>query len=619
MQPTQSTQNQNLDQSEKSALSDKTFGNQHKLPIVPLPNLQLSCSTFMEWCSPLLTEEQKKQTQEAVDRFTRPEGPGEKLHEALLKYARSSGVKSWLDRFWATRYLGRRDQIALNANFTFMFLEQEGVSQIQRAVNTIAQALHYKLELDQQRIPPAVNRGTPLCMNQNKWLFSATRIPAAPLDKLRAPYTMEHPGPSKARHILVFHNGHMYTMDVIGTTGKPYSLEDIEKGLRTIRRKAATRPPEGECVGHLTTKRREHWGPIRKQLLSYDPQNKEALDEIETALFSVTLETVDPQSSQDVTDNLLHGDSGSRWFDKALQFIVFKNGSCGLNIEHCGLDGTTILSLIDTMATYNPAEVMQKSGATTQGHPEIKPVRFVLNFGLKSEIANAAKEFQVLVDSAATLNFEFSEFGAKRIKSLGVSPDAFAQLAYQCAHYATRGKIGATYESIATRTYENGRTEAMRVITPEIFKFVETMSDDNSSDEARKEAFMAAAGKHVARAKQCQAGQAPEQHLWELLNIYNAQKDELGIDEDLTLFDTPGWNIVRHDYLSTSSAPSKNVVYFGFGSTSSECIGIGYVLADEQIRIALSIPKAHEETMVKFRDNLQKAFIGLADLLERTK
>ncbi len=606
---------QNVAEAGEQEYSTKTFGNQDKLPVVPLPNLQYTCATFMEWCSPLLTEDEIQQTQAAVDQFSRAGGPGEKLHDSLINYARQPEVKSWLDRFWETRYLGRRDEIALNANFFFMFPDQN-ISQVQRAVRIISQALHYKLELDQENIPPLMQRGKPLCMNQNKWLFSATRIPGAPLDSLRSPYSKESPGPSKATHILVHHRGHIFRMDVIGQSGKPHSLDDIEKGIIAILGATAERLEESQCVGHLTTKRREHWVDVRQQLIDVASENKASLDEIETALFSICLEDIDPVEEQGVTDTLLHGDSGNRWFDKALQFIILRNGSAGLNIEHCGLDGTTILNLIDTMSSYAPAEVMQKSGAEEQGQPSINPVSFNLDDNLKAEVLKAKDDFQVLVNSTATSNFVFDAFGATTIKGLKVSPDAFAQLGYQLAHYRTRGKVGATYESIATRTYENGRTEAMRVITPEIFSFVETYFNENATKQEMVDSFRAAANKHVDRAKQCQAGQAPEQHLWEMLNIYIAEKEQLGITEDLPLFETPGWTKVRHDYLSTSSAPSNNIVYFGFGSTSSECIGIGYVLDADELRFYLSIPREHEAQLAIFAENLRVSFVELAELLK---
>ncbi len=601
--------------SEPQEISAKTFGNQKQLPIVPIPNLQYSCQTFMEWCTPLLTPEEKQETENAIDQLARPGGPGEKLHESLIEYARQPGVISWLDRFWDTRYLGRRDPIALNANFFFMF-PNEPIGQIERAAKIIAQALHYKLELDDEKIPPSLQRGKPLCMNQNKYLFSETRIPGDPQDTVQAPYTKEYPGPSKAEHILVFHNGHLFKMNVIGPSGKPHNFSDLHEGLATILSNSEARLDEQNCIGHLTTKPRAEWAKVRQDLINHSNDNQLALDEIEQALFVICLDNITPKTDQEVTDNLLHGDSANRYFDKSLQFIILKNGSAGINIEHCGLDGTTILNLVDTMASYDPVEVLKTSGAEQQGTPDISQLKFTLDDSLKNEITNAAQGFKTLIDKNATLNFVFEDFGVDRIKTFGVSPDAFAQLSFQLAHYHTKGFIGATYESIATRQYENGRTEAMRVMTPEIFSFIEAFSNGKSKEE-KIAAVRTAAEKHVSRAKQCQKGQAPEQHLWELLNIYNTQAKELGIHEKLSFYESPGWLKIRTDFLSTSSAPSQNVTFFGFGATSSECIGIGYILGRNHISAYLSTAKNYSEHLPEFSKHLTNSLNQLADLLGR--
>ena len=54
------------------------------------------------------------------------------------------------------------------------------------------------------------------------------------------------------------------------------------------------------------------------------------------------------------------------------------------------------------------------------------------------------------------------------------------------------------------------------MVTPEVVAFVDAMEDAAASADARREAFRAAASAHGARARQCQAGDAPEQHLWVL-------------------------------------------------------------------------------------------------------
>ena len=592
-------------------VSTRTFGNEELLPRVPLPTLDATCERFMEWCGPLLSEDERARTESALAAFARPDGPGRALHAALERYDAAEGVHSWLDTFWPYRYLGRRDRIALNANFFFLFKES-GEGQAERAAGLIAGALDYKLRLDDESVPPVLQRGRPLTMEQQKYLFSTTRIPGFEQDTVRAPYTAEWPGPSRARHIVVFFRGNMIRMDVLGPDGRPHTLDELVAGLHTIMKAEAAPEPS---TGHLTTKARAGWAKSRQALLSLDPRNAKALDDVETALFCVCLENFTPKNTLDACDHLLHGDSGNRWFDKAVSFVVFGDGTAGINVEHCELDGTTILSFTDALLSDSPERLSRRSGAASQGLPAIEPVEFVLDDGLRRDIEDAAAAFAAYGAATATTTVAFDGFGTDEIKRLGMSPDAFAQMAYQLAHRRAKGVTGATYESIATRQYRHGRTEAMRVVTPEVLRFVEIMDDPGAGAGARLDAFRAAAGAHVRRAKECQTGQAPEQHLWELQLIQKRRGGELGITEPPALFESPGWLTMRDDYLSTSSAPSVNIQYFGFGSTSEQCIGIAYVLLPDRFNAYLSTPRAVADGMQVFADRLREAVRELRELL----
>ncbi|HEX2312295.1 MAG TPA: choline/carnitine O-acyltransferase [Thermomonospora sp.] len=594
--------------------SPRTFGNEERLPRVPLPTLEETCERFLEWCAPLLTAEELAATEAEVQAFLRPGGPGRRLHAALQEYDARDDVHSWLDTFWPYRYLGRRDRIALNANFIFLFRDT-GETQTERAAGLIAAAVDHKLLLDDERIPPATQRGQVLSMEQNKYLFSTTRIPGAVQDTVRAPYTEEWPGPSQARHILVFYRGNMFRMDVIGPDGRPHTLDDLQTGLRDIMKAGATRAERDTSVGHLTTKARAEWAESRQALLALDPANADALDTVETALFCICLEDFAPRDDLEACDQLLHGDSGNRWFDKAVSLVVFEDGRAGINVEHCGLDGTTILSFVDFLLDTPAQEHSERSGALSQGVPLVEGVEFVLDDTLRADVRAAADAFAAYADATATSIVSFDDFGANRAKQLRTSPDAFVQMAYQLAHKRAKGLTGATYESIATRHWRHGRTEAMRVVTPEVLRFVAAMDDPAADADTRLAAFRAAAEKHVQRAKECQAGQAPEQHLWELQLIQKRRGEELGVTEHLPLYDTPGWVTMRDDYLSTSSAPSKNIQYFGFGSTSQQCIGVAYVLLPDRFNVYLSTPRPVADAMYSFADHLRRAVREIEELL----
>jgi carnitine O-acetyltransferase len=339
------------------------------------------------------------------------------------------------------------------------------------------------------------------------------------------------------------------------------------------------------------------------------------MDVVETALLCVCLEDSTPEGPRQAGDQLLHGDSRNRWFDKSISLIVFADGTAGYNGEHCRLDGTTVIAFLDTLLSTPAGELSRSSGAQAQGVPGWAPVEFALDADLRADVDGAAADFTAYAADTASQIVAVEGFGAERAKQLGVSPDAFAQMAFQLAHHRSRGRVGATYESIATRQFRGGRTEAMRVVTPEVVRFVEALADPDADAATRRGALRAAVEAHVRRARECQAGQAPEQHLWELQMIARRHGPELGVTGPLPLYETPGWLVMRDDYLSTSAVPSPHVRYWGFGSTSLTCIGVGYALLPDRFHIYLSTPRAVREQMAAFAAELPRAVRELEDLL----
>jgi len=592
-----------------------TVDDQSSLPRLPLPTLEDTGRRFIEWCEPLLSASELHDTKVALESFMRKGGPAEMLQEALVAYDREPGVRSWLDLFWQTRYLGRRDRIALNANVFLLFPDLR-MSQTRRAAALIARAIEFKRSVDEDRLPIERWRGRPLCMEQYKYLFSTTRIPGLIQDTVRAPYTPAQPEPSHARHILVFHQGHIVRMDVIGPDGTPYGRDDIEHGLDAVKASIEAPAATEESVGHLTTLARAEWATARAELITAHPDNAAALETIETALFNVCLDEVAPKDHLAVCNNLLFGSSADRWYDKAVSLIVTANGAAGVNAEHCMLDGMALMGFVDALHAENAAEAPAHSVPTSERMPAFAGLQFKLTADLRRKTHGAAQSFKAYGDTTAAMLYAFDAFGAKRVKELGFSPDAFVQIALALAHVRTKGFVGATYESIATRQFDHGRTEAMRVVTPEILQFVAAMRDETASRADMIKRLRVAADAHAKRAKECQEGQAPEQHLWELMLIQKRRGKALDVTEDLTLFASPGWLKMRHDYLSTSSLMSDFVTYFGFGSTSTDCIGVGYAVRSDSFHAYLCTGKSSAVYLADFAANLRGAMLDIGDLLQ---
>jgi carnitine O-acetyltransferase len=515
-------------------------------------------------------------------------------------------VHSWLDDFWRDRYLGRRARNAINANFMFLMHDRPG-DQYHRAAALIMGSLDHKAAVDQERLPVTTQRGAPLSMVQHRYLFSSTRIPGAVRDHARTPYSEQWPGPSRERHVLVLVNGHLFRLDVIGAEGVPHTLDELSTALAEIADSVTDR---GQCVGHLTSLDRAEWAQVRERLLEHHPDNLDVVDVVERALLAICLEGSSPDGLEAACNELLAGDSGNRWFDKSVSFIVFPSGRAGVQGEHCKLDGTTITEFIDAVVAHNDSG-HDAAGGKPQGPPTWSRLDFVLDDGLRADIRRAGESFDALAHDTVGRLVDLTGVGSDLPKKLAVSPDAFAQLAFQLAHHRAKGFVGATYESISLRRYHHGRTEAMRVVTPEIVRFIQAMADPASDRAARAALARAAATEHVARAKACQQGQAPEQLIWEL----QLEERRHGRDSGLAIHESPGWLTMRDDYLSTSSSPTSNVVILGFGATSARCIGVSYQMLPQRFTLYLTTPAPIADGMARFAEEMPGAIEDLAALL----
>lgn len=72
-----------------------TFAAQDSLPKLPIPDLEATCSRYLEALEPLQNSREHRDTQRAVKEFLRGEGP--ELQERLKKY--SSGKSSYIEQF----------------------------------------------------------------------------------------------------------------------------------------------------------------------------------------------------------------------------------------------------------------------------------------------------------------------------------------------------------------------------------------------------------------------------------------------------------------------------------------------------------------------------------------
>lgn len=175
--------------------------------------------------------------------------------------------------------------------------------------------------------------------------------------------------------------------------------------------------------------------------------------------------------------------------------ITTRDGWAGLNFEHSWGDGVAIMRFFNDihrdslsnkwsneMEPRKPYSPPQKLCKHTQSSLKILLeaeiiynsiiiyslfafIVFELDGECEKYIAEAEDRFKTQINQLDVDPFIYEEMGKKDCKKLGISPDAFMQMAFQIAYYRLYSETPATYESCSTAAFRHGRTETIRPAT----------------------------------------------------------------------------------------------------------------------------------------------------------
>ncbi|KJX93149.1 carnitine acetyl transferase like protein [Zymoseptoria brevis] len=655
-----------------------TFAAQDKLPKLPIPDLEQTCKRYLASLDPLQTAREHHDSERAINEFLEGEGP--ELQAKLKAY--SEGKTSYIEQFWYDSYLNFDNPVVLNLN-PFFLLEDDPTparnNQVTRAASLATSALSFVRAVRKEELPPDMIRGTPMDMYQYSRIFGTARIPTE-----SGCHIGQDPG---AKHIVVLCRGQFYWFDVLDDNHDLIMTEkDLSLNLQVINNDAE-QIPIGEAakgaVGVLSTENRKTWSSLR-ELISKDEgsNNSDCLNIVDSALFILCLDYTEPTASSDLCMNMLCGTSEiergvqvgtctNRWYDK-LQIIVCKNGSAGINFEHTGVDGHTVLRFAsdiytDTILRFARTINGQAPSLWASSSPDpskrdpasfgdVSTTPHKLEWDMVPELATAVRFAETrladLIQQNEFRTLEFEHYGKNFITSMGFSPDAFVQMAFQAAYYGMYGRIESVYEPAMTKTFFHGRTEAIRPVTQESVDFMRTFWAENPP--AKKiDALKKACEKHSALTKECAKAQGHDRHLYALMSLWQREIDgDLEVssstlpsgtaspasDEEQhsvnpsnrssspasphrthptlpPIFADPGWDKINNTILSTSNCGNPSLRHFGFGPTSGEGFGIGYIIKDGSVSICAS--SKHRQTK-RYIDALESYFLEVRKLLKMT-
>uniref|UniRef100_A0A8C3Q9Q2 Carnitine O-acetyltransferase n=1 Tax=Geospiza parvula TaxID=87175 RepID=A0A8C3Q9Q2_GEOPR len=575
--------------------------HQEALPHLPVPPLQQTLDRYLLALEPIISPEELSHTQQLVAEFRKPGGVGERLQKGLERRARKT--ENWLSDWWLkTAYLEYRLPVVVHSSPGVVlpkqdFLDRQG--QLRFAAKLIEGILDFKAMIDNETLPVEYMGGKPLCMNQYYQILSSCRIPGPKRDSI-VNYAK---GKKQSRHITVVHNFQFFELDVYNSDGSPLTAEQLFIQLEKIWNTSLQ--TNKEPIGILTTNHRNSWAKAYNNLLK-DKTNKESVRAIEKSICTVCLDAPMPRQ-------MLHGggsrlNSGNRWFDKTLQFIVAEDGSCGLVYEHAPSEGPPIVALLDHIVEKKP-----ETGKSPTVHlPMPKKLRFNITPEIKNDIEQAKQNLNIMVEDLDIKVMVFHQFGKGFPKSEKISPDAFIQLALQLAYYRMYSRACATYESASLRMFRLGRTDTIRSTSVHSLKFVQSMDSPDKSDQEKADLLRRATQAHREYTDMAIRGNAIDRHLLGLK--LQAIEDLVSIPE---LFMDTAYAVAMHFNLSTSQVPAKTDCVMCFGPVVPDGYGVCYNPMEEHINFAISAFNSCADTnAARMAHYLEKALLDMRILLQ---
>ncbi|XP_076613760.1 carnitine O-acetyltransferase [Chaetodon auriga] len=591
--------------------------HQRGLPSLPVPPLQQTCERYITALEPIMEVDELKHTKELVDEFQKAGGVGERLQRSLEK--RACNTENWLSEWWVqVAYLEYRMPVVVHSSPGLVlprmnFRDKQG--QIRFAAKLIAGVLDFKTMIDNETLPIEYLAGKPLCMNQYYEVLSSCRIPGLKRDSV-----VNHAKSSRPpKHITVVHNYQFFVLDVYNSDGTPLTADQLCVQLERIC--STSLQTDMEPVGILTTQHRDSWGKAYVNLIK-DNTNKESVSAIQRSIFTLCLDGAMPRVSEEMYRStaaiqMLHGggsqwNSGNRWFDKTLQFIIGEDGTCGANYEHAPAEGPPIVALIDHVVEYTRKPEMIRSPMVPLPMP--RQLHFNITPEVKKDIEEAKTNMNTLAQDLDMRVIVFGHFGKNVPKAHKMSPDAFIQIALQLAYYRMYQRCCATYESASLRMFRKGRTDTIRSASSASATFVKAF-DDPSKQNTEKVALLVKAIKaHRSYTNMAISGQAIDRHLLGLKMV--AVEEKLSIPD---IFTDPAYAKALHYQLSTSQVPSKTDCVMCFGPVVTDGYGVCYNPMDDHINFAVSSFNTCEETnAAHLAQVMEDALLDMRTLLEQT-
>jgi len=538
------------------------------LPRLPVPTLEETSKRYLRSVQPLLNKAEFEATKKAVDAFVKPGSIGQELQKRLRARRDDPKHKNWIYEWWnEAAYLAYRDPVVPYVSYFYSHRDdRRRRNPAKRAAALTSAVLRFKKDVDNGTLEPEYMRKLPISMESYQWMFNACRIPAQPID---------HPvkyGHNEHKYIIVVRKNQFFKV-MHEINGQPLNAAELEKQFSRIYKSADKSP----AVGILTTQNRDIWTSARAALLAAHPSNAAPLEAIQASSFLVCLDDASPVTLEERAHSYWHGDGSNRWFDKPLQFIINENGTSGFMGEHSMMDGTPTHRLNDYANMMIFTNKLDLSDTSVRSDlPEPSALRFHIDETVNKEIQRAMTDFNLLIGQHDLKVQAYQGYGKGMIKKFKCSPDAYVQMVIQLAYHKMYGTSRPTYESSATRRFQQGRTETCRSVSIESVAFVNAVADPEIPPEACVKAFRAAVDAHVQYISDASDGRGVDRHLFGLKKCLKEGEELPDLYKDRAYGYSGTW------FLSSSQLSSEYFNGYGWSQVIDDGFGIAYMINENR-------------------------------------
>ncbi|KAI5255185.1 acyltransferase ChoActase/COT/CPT [Aureobasidium subglaciale] len=556
---------------------------EESLPRLPVPTLEETAKRYLRSVHPLLSKQEYEQTEKAVNDFLAPNSLGQELQKRLVARREDPKHKNWIYEWWnEAAYLAYRDPVVPYVSYFYSHRDdRKRRNPAKRAAAIASSVLDFRKQVVEGTLEPEYMKKLPIAMSSYEYMFNCCRIPAKPADHPKN-YT-----PNEHKYITVVRKNQFFkVLHEVG--GKELTTKELEQQFLRIYQLAEDVP----SIGIMTSENRDTWTEMREALISQNPSNEAALQTIEASSFVICLDEAKPVTLEERAHQYWHGNGANRFFDKPLQFIVNDNGTSGFMGEHSMMDGTPTHRLNDyiNMLIFNN-KLDYENPSVRSNLPDPTPIKFDLSPANLEDIKTAQAHFTKVIGEHELKVQAYQGYGKGLIKKFKCSPDAYVQMIIQLAYHKFYGKNRPTYESAATRRFQQGRTETCRTVSEESVAFTDAMASPDATPDECRQKLQAAIKQHVGYISDASDGKGVDRHLFGLKKLLK-EGEQLP-----SIFSDPAFSYSSSWFISSSQLSSEYFNGYGWSQVIDEGWGIAYMINENSLQFNIVSKKLGSERM----------------------